>query len=146
MSTYKKKNELEDTLYLYTDDLTSYKRGKNTLYLAQAMTSLKRNRCLNFLCPSESSTIKEFLTSLLCALSAFQKQIITNKIVFLFQLYHNNNNYKVMTYREHRFSLNNIEFIQEMLSHIKSFRQHGVIWVAGWCILYKILQHIHIQT
>lgn len=31
MSTYKKKiNELEDTLYLYTDDLTSYKRGKNS--------------------------------------------------------------------------------------------------------------------
>lgn len=41
-----------------------------TLYLAQAITSLKRNRCLNFRWPSANSTMKEFFTNLLWALSA----------------------------------------------------------------------------
>lgn len=41
-----------------------------TLYLAQAITSLKRNKCLSFLWPSASSTMKELRTSLLWALSA----------------------------------------------------------------------------
>lgn len=41
------------------------------LYFAHAMTSLKRNKCLNFLLPSANSTITEFLISLRSALSSF---------------------------------------------------------------------------
>jgi len=41
-----------------------------TLYLAQAITSLKRKRWRSLRCPSDSSTIKEFFTRRRCALSA----------------------------------------------------------------------------
>lgn len=40
------------------------------LYLAQAMTSLNRNRCRSFLWPSASSTMKEFFTKRRRALSS----------------------------------------------------------------------------
>jgi len=41
-----------------------------TLYLAQAITSLKRKRWRSLRCPSDSSTIKEFFTRRRWALSA----------------------------------------------------------------------------
>lgn len=41
----------------------------DALYFAQAITSLKRKRCLSFLWPSESSTTNEFFTNLRWALS-----------------------------------------------------------------------------
>lgn len=49
--------------------------------------------------------------------------------------------YNLNAYREHRFRLYNIKFVEEVLSHVERIRQHGVVGVAGRGVLYEVLEH-----